>query len=124
MAGKRDFALFALDADGVVTSWNRYAEAMKGYPASEILGQHFSIFYPEDQIDSGFPQSELAWATKMGYYAHEGWRVRKDGSRFWAHVIIMAQHDTNGAVTGFIKYTRDMTEFYYERHPPEDDVQQ
>ncbi len=116
MARQPDFSLFTLDAHGMVTSWNDYAKALKGYQASEIIGRHFSIFYPKDRIASGFPQAELAWAAKMGYYAHEGWRVRKDGSQFWAHVVIMAQRDAHGVLTGFIKYTRDMTRLRAKLH--------
>jgi PAS domain S-box-containing protein len=114
-----DFAIFSLDADGVIMSWNEHAQRLKGYNAEEIIGRHFSIFYPEDQITSGYPQAELGWATEKGFHVDEGWRVRKDGSRFWARVVIVTQHDAVGAVTGFIKYTRDYTEFLHaHQHTP------
>lgn len=111
------FTSFMLDANGMVTSWNDYARHMKGYHAHEIIGQHFSIFYPEDRAASGFPQAELTWAAKMGHYANEGWRVRKDGSLFWAHILIFAQRDAKGALIGFIKHTHDMTKLHDQRKP-------
>src|SRR5262249_19581072 len=79
----RDYAIFLLDKDGVVRSWNVGAERIKGYAASEIIGKHFSIFYPQEAIDRKWPQHELKFAIKEGRFEDEGWRVRKDGSKFW-----------------------------------------
>src|SRR5438477_1310195 len=106
----QDYAIFTLDADGNVASWNVGAEHLKGYKSSEILGQHFSKFYPPEDIAAGKPQRELAIATAEGRVEDEGWRVRKDGSRFWANVIITATKDEHGDVIGFSKVTRDFTE--------------
>jgi PAS domain S-box-containing protein len=105
--GRRGYAIFALDANGIVTSWNDDAERMKGYRADEIIGRHFSVFYPQDRVRSGYPEAELAWAAKSGFYIDQGWRVRKDGTQFWAHVVITAQRDAEGVLTGFIKVTRN-----------------
>jgi len=106
----QDYAIFMLDAGGHITSWNIGAERLKGYKASEIIGQHFSKFYPEDDNAAGKPQRELAIASSEGRVEDEGWRVRKDGSQFWANVVITAIKDANGAVIGFSKVTRDFTE--------------
>jgi PAS domain S-box-containing protein len=105
-----DYAIFVLDAEGNVSSWNKGAERLKGYAASEILGKHFSSFYPEEDVESGKPQWELEVATKEGRIEDEGWRVRKDSSRFWANVVITATRDEQGNVIGFTKVTRDFTE--------------
>jgi PAS domain S-box-containing protein len=99
-----------LDPEGHVASWNRGAERIKGYKASEIIGSHFSRFYPEDDLKSGKPQWELTVAAQEGRFEDEGWRVRKDGSRFWANVIITAVRDETGKLIGFAKVTRDFTE--------------
>ena len=106
----RDYAIFMLDPEGNVTSWNRGAERIKGYKASEIIGSHFSRFYPEEDLRWGKPQWELKVAAHEGRFEDEGWRVRKDGSRFWANVIITAVHDETGKLIGFAKVTRDFTE--------------
>jgi PAS domain S-box-containing protein len=106
----QDYAIFTLDADGHVDSWNVGAERLKGYKASEIVGQHFSAFYPPEDIEAGKPQRELSTAANDGRVEDEGWRVRKDGSRFWANVIITATKDAHGGVIGFSKVTRDFTE--------------
>jgi PAS domain S-box-containing protein len=106
----RDYAIFMLDPEGHVASWNRGAERIKGYKASEIIGSHFSRFYPEEDLRAGKPQWELKVAAKEGRFEDEGWRVRKDGSRFWANVIITAVHDETGMLIGFGKVTRDFTE--------------
>jgi PAS domain S-box-containing protein len=106
----RDYAIFMLDPEGHVASWNRGAERIKGYKASEIIGSHFSRFYPEEDLRAGKPQWELKVAAKEGRFEDEGWRVRKDGSRFWANVIITAVHDETGKLIGFGKVTRDFTE--------------
>ena len=106
----RDYAIFMLDPEGHVATWNRGAERIKGYKASEIIGSHFSRFYPEQDLQAGKPQWELKVAAKEGRFEDEGWRVRKDGSRFWANVIITAVHDETGKLIGFGKVTRDSTE--------------
>jgi PAS domain S-box-containing protein len=106
----QDYAIFTLDADGRVNSWNVGAKRLKGYEASEIIGQHFSRFYPAEDIQAGKPQRELAIATSEGRVEDEGWRIRKDGSRFWANVVITATKDAQGGVIGFSKVTRDFTE--------------
>ncbi|WP_206950999.1 hybrid sensor histidine kinase/response regulator [Trinickia acidisoli] len=105
-----DYAIFMLDADGYVTSWNAGAQRIKGYRADEIIGQHFSRFYtPEDQRN-GVPRSVLSSAARTGKFEGEGWRVRKDGSRFWANVLVDAIVGPEGDVIGFAKVTRDLTE--------------
>lgn len=105
-----DYAIFLLDVDGHVASWNNGAERLKGYTANEIIGQHFSRFYPQDAIDRGWPAHELRVARADGRFEDEGWRIRKDGSRFWANVVIRAVHDESGAFCGFGKITRDLTD--------------
>jgi PAS domain S-box-containing protein len=106
----QDYAIFMLDPQGNVSSWNRGAERLKGYRAAEILGKHFSRFYPEEDLRRGKPQWELTVAAKDGRFEDEGWRIRKDGSRFWANVIITAVRDESGKLLGFAKVTRDFTE--------------
>jgi PAS domain S-box-containing protein len=106
----RDYAMFVLDPDGVVTSWNAGAERIKGYTLDEIVGQHFSKFYPQVDIDAGKCELELLVAAREGRFEDEGWRLRKDGSRFWANVVITALRDGTGALIGFAKVTRDLTE--------------
>lgn len=108
--GVRDYAIFMLDTDGVVVSWNPGAERMKGYSAEEICGQHFSRFYPPEDVEAGKPAEELRTAVAAGRVEDEGWRVRKDGSRFWASVVITALRDADGTLRGFAKVTRDFTE--------------
>jgi PAS domain S-box-containing protein len=110
VAGIRDYAVFLLDADGNVTTWNAGAEAIKGYQASEIIGRHFSQFYPEEAIRRGWPAEELRQAAEQGRIEDEDWRVRKDGTRFWANVVITALYDDGGSPRGFLKITRDLTE--------------
>ena len=105
-----DYAIFVLSPDGVITSWNSGAEKLKGYSRDEIIGKHFSTFYEPEAVARGWPQFELQEATRTGRFEDEGWRVRKDGSRFWANVIITAVKDAAGNVTGFTKITRDLTE--------------
>ncbi len=105
----RDYAIFMLDASGQVMTWSEGARAIKGYSASEIIGAHFSRFYPDDQIARGWPQYELAQAAALGKFEDENWRIRKDGSRFWANVIITALRDDAGELLGFAKVTRDLT---------------
>jgi PAS domain S-box-containing protein len=105
-----DYGIFMLDPDGKVASWNRGAERIKGWRADEIIGRHFSTFYTQDAIDHGWPQHELSVARREGRFEDEGWRVRKDGSRFWANVVISAVKDDSGTLRGFAKVTRDLTE--------------
>jgi diguanylate cyclase (GGDEF)-like protein/PAS domain S-box-containing protein len=104
-----DCALILLDTQGVVVSWNRGAELIKGYQASEIIGKHFSTFYSAEANAVGHPDSELELARTTGRYEEEGWRVRQDGSLFWASVVIIAMHAADGTLEGFGKYTRDLT---------------
>ena len=105
----RDYAIFMLDVDGHVTSWNKGAELNTGYSADEITGKHFSVFYPQDKLDARWPQHELEVALRDGRFEDEGWRLRKDGSRFWSNVVITALHDSEGRHRGFVKVTRDLT---------------
>jgi len=104
-----DYAILMLDPKGHVVSWNAGAERIKGYHAEEILGKHFSLFYSREDIECGKPQHELDVAAATGRIEDEGWRVRKDGSKFWANVLIAALRDDSGALRGFAKVTRDMT---------------
>jgi PAS domain S-box-containing protein len=106
----RDYAIFVLDPEGHVLTWNPGAQTMKGYSREEIVGQHFSKFYPPEAVQSGWPQRELALAEKEGRFADEGWRIRKDGTSFWASVIISALRSVDGKLSGFAKVTQDMTE--------------
>jgi len=106
----RDYAIFMLDPNGYVASWNTGAERIKGYSAAEIIGQHFSVFYPQEAVETGHPQHELEIAVAEGRFEEEGWRVKKDGGKFWANVVITAVRDETGALVGFAKVTRDLTE--------------
>ena len=106
----KDYAIFMLDPSGHVTTWNAGAERIKGYTAEEIIGKHFSIFYPPEDVAAGKCERELEVATREGRFEDEGWRVRKDGSRFWANVVITALRNPQGALIGFAKVTRDLTE--------------
>jgi PAS domain S-box-containing protein len=108
--GVTDYALYMLDLDGHVSSWNAGAERIKGYTRDEILGHHFSRFYTEEEREAGVPSKGLQQAATEGRWETEGWRVRKDGSRFWAHVVIDAIRNDAGALIGFAKITRDVTE--------------
>ena len=108
--GVREYAIFQLDREGNVASWNAGAQRLKGYEASEIIGKHFSIFYPQEALLNDEPRLILARAVRHGQSEAEGWRVRKDGSRFWANVVITALRDSNGQLLGFAKLTRDTTE--------------
>ena len=107
--GVQDVAIFMLDGAGRVSTWNSGAERIKGYRAEEIVGQHFSRFYPPEAVAEGKPARLLAIAARDGRVEDEGWRVRKDGARFWAEVTITALRDSEGAVIGFAKVTRDLT---------------
>jgi PAS domain S-box-containing protein len=106
----QDYAISMLDPEGRIVSWNTGAERIKGYRTSEIIGKHFSCFYPEEDIRSGKPQRQLEIALREGRFEDEGWRLRKDGSRFWANVIITPFKDDAGNLIGFSKVTRDFTE--------------
>jgi diguanylate cyclase (GGDEF)-like protein/PAS domain S-box-containing protein len=108
--GVNDYAILMLDPDGLITTWNEGAERIKGYRAEEIIGQHFSKFYPPESQAKGLPSLELKIASEQGRVEDEGWRIRKDGSRFWANVVITALHDAAGHLRGFGKVTRDITE--------------
>jgi PAS domain S-box-containing protein len=105
-----DYAILMLDPDGVVLTWNRGAEALKQYRASEIVGKHFSVFYTREDLERGKPQRELQEAADSGRLEDEGWRIRKDGTRFWANVVLTAQRDPKGKLLGFSKVTRDFSE--------------
>ena len=110
VSGVVDYALFMVDPNGIVSSWNVGAENIKGYRASEILGQHISRFYTEAERAGGVPMHALRTASEKGRYDAEGWRVRKDGSLFWASVVLDAIRDENGVLLGFAKITRDITD--------------
>jgi PAS domain S-box-containing protein len=118
IAGVKDYAIFMLNPQGIVETWNAGAAYIKGYSADEIIGCHFSVFYPPDAIKRGLPETELRGAMMQGRFEDEGWRIRKDGSRFWANVIITAVRNASGHLIGFSKITRDLT----ERRRHEDDL--
>jgi PAS domain S-box-containing protein len=105
-----DYAIFMLDPSGVIVTWNEGAQRIKGYTADEIIGRHFSVFYPEEDARNHKPDWELEVAKREGRYEEEGWRLRKDGTRFWANVVITAIRDAEGRLRGFGKVTRDLTE--------------
>jgi PAS domain S-box-containing protein len=121
--GVRDYAIFMLDGDGRVTTWNNGAERLKGYTSEEIIGKDFSVFYTEEATQAGHPKRSLETALREGRYEEENWRVRKDGSQFWASVIITAIRDESGTLIGFAKVTRDLTEhrLAQEKHEAERD---
>ena len=106
----RDYALIMLDPNGYIVSWNSGAAAIKGYTSDEIIGRHFTRFYPQEALDRGLPERELVMARENGRFEDEGWRIRKDGTRFWANVVITALRDSTGELIGFAKVTRDLTE--------------
>jgi PAS domain S-box-containing protein len=105
-----DYAIYLLDAQGIVSSWNTGAQRFKGWTEAEIVGQHFSRFYADEDREAGLPQIALATAAREGRFEGEGWRVRKDGTRFWAHVVIDAVRDPQGRLIGYAKVTRDLSE--------------
>jgi PAS domain S-box-containing protein len=109
VSGVQDYGILLLDRTGHVMSWNAGAGRMKGYEAEEIIGQHFSRFYPADAIARGWPDYELKVAQEQGRFEDEGWRVRKDGTRFWANVVITPWRTRSGQVQGYLKITRDLT---------------
>lgn len=106
----KDYGIFMLDPQGRVMTWNEGAQKIKGYSAQEIIGQHFSKFYPREDISAGKPERELVVAAKTGRFEDLGWRLRKDGTRFWANVVITAVKDAEGTLRGFSKVTRDLTD--------------
>jgi PAS domain S-box-containing protein len=105
-----DYAIFMLDPDGVVASWNAGAERIKGYTAKEVIGKHFSTFYTPEALARGWPAYELQEAARVGRFEDEGWRLRKDGTTFWANVVITALRASDGTLRGYAKVTRDMSE--------------
>jgi PAS domain S-box-containing protein len=110
VASVKDYAIFLLDPEGKIVTWNEGAHRLKGYEPHEIIGRHFSTFYPESDVRAGKPEWELEEARRSGSVEDEGWRLRKDGSRFWANVVITAVYDDHGTLRGFAKVTRDITE--------------
>lgn len=108
--GVKDYAILMLDPQGIVTTWNEGAERIKGYRAEEIVGYHYSKFYPPEAIAAGKPARELQIAVEQGRFEEEAWRMRKDGSRFWANIVITSLFDANGKLRGFGKVTRDISE--------------
>jgi PAS domain S-box-containing protein len=107
--GVQDYAIFMLDPSGHVSTWNAGAQRIKGYRAEEIIGEHFSIFYPEEDVRAGKTEMELEVAARQGRFEDEGWRIRKDGSKFWANVIITGLRSPAGKLIGYAKVTRDLT---------------
>ena len=108
--GVKDYAIFMLDPNGFIASWNSGAERIKGYAAEEIIGKHFSQFYPAEARESGWPEHELQMAAQQGSFIDEGWRLRKDGTKIWAHVTITALRDSEGRLLGYAKLTRDLSD--------------
>ena len=106
----RDYAILMLNPDGIIMSWNEGAKHIKGYEASEIIGKHFSVFYRQEAVESGFPQFELKTALAKGRFEDEGWRIRKDGTAFWANVVLTPIYNTDKCLLGYAKITRDLTE--------------
>src|SRR5829696_7351506 len=110
VASVEDYGIFMLDPTGHVSTWNAGAERLKGYTAHEIIGKHFSAFYPRADVAAGKCEMELEGASRDGRFEDEGWRIRKDGTRFWANVVITALRAEDGQLVGFAKVTRDLTE--------------
>src|SRR5689334_404542 len=115
----REYAIYQLDPLGQIVSWNSGAERLKGYTADEVIGKHLAIFYPPDDAKSGKPARLLAEAAQRGQCEDEGWRIRKDGSRFWANAVVTALRNSKGALQGFAKVTRDMT----DKHAKEEELE-
>jgi PAS domain S-box-containing protein len=105
----KDYAVFLLNPEGLIASWNEGARLIKGYTASEVIGRSFEIFYPPEAVADGFPKRELNEAARVGRFEDEGWRIRKDGSAFWANVVITPVRDRDARLVGFAKITRDLT---------------
>jgi PAS domain S-box-containing protein len=116
----KDYAIIMLDPDGNIASWNAGAQRFKGYSSEEVLGKHFSCFYTPEDVQRGLPDQELKAAAKEGRFEDEGWRVRKDGRKFWANVIITALREKDGTLRGFSKVTRDLT----DRKQADEQIQQ
>lgn len=112
----KGYAIFMLDPQGNIVSWNNGAERIKGYAASEIVGRHFSVFYTPEDTKSGGPEEALRTAARDGRFETQGWRVRKDGSRFWAAVVLTALHDPQSRLVAFLKITRDLTDDLQKEH--------
>src|SRR5690606_542389 len=108
--GVTDYAIYMVDPEGIVTSWNVGAQRIKGYAPEEIIGRSFALFYDQEDQDAGLPQKSLDDSARNGKLQSEGWRVRKDGTRFWAHVLIEPIRDKAGVIQGYAKVTRDVTE--------------
>ncbi len=106
----QDYAIILMDKNGFIQNWNKGAEKIKLYSAKEIIGKHFSIFYLPEDLEKKLPETLMYEAAKTGRASQEGWRKRKDGSRFWGSITITALHDDDNAVIGFSKVTRDLTE--------------
>src|SRR5271156_4264419 len=105
-----DYAIYMLDASGIVTSWNSGAQRLKGYTEQEIVGEHFSRFYTNEDRQAGLPQRALATAEREGKFEGQGWRIRKDGTRFWAQFVVDPIRDGSQRIVGFAKVTRDLSE--------------
>ena len=116
----KDYAIVMLDPTGHIVTWNSGAERIKGWSAEEIVGKHFSVFYPAESAQRGFPEQELKQAARDGRFEDEGWRVRKDGTKFWANAVITALRAPDGTLRGYSKVTRDLT----ERKQAEERIQQ
>ncbi|HXA01938.1 MAG TPA: PAS domain S-box protein [Cytophagaceae bacterium] len=110
LEGVKDYAIFIIDTKGYILTWNRGAKEIKGYTGEEIIGKHISVFYTDEEIQHGEPEYNLKMAKETGRHECEGWRIRKDGSRFWADVIFTSLYDDSGNLRGFSKVTRDITE--------------
>jgi PAS domain S-box-containing protein len=108
--GVVDYAIYMIDPDGIIVNWNAGAQRIKGYAADEVIGRHFGMFYTPEDRAAGKPAQSLAAARSEGRFSAEGWRVRKDGTFFWASVVIDAIRDDDGKLIGFAKITRDVTE--------------
>jgi PAS domain S-box-containing protein len=106
----KDYAIFLLTPEGHVATWNAGAQIIKGYAAHEIVGKHFSVFYPPAALEINWPAQELVFAAERGTFEDEVWRVRRDGTLFWANVVISTIRDEGGALVGFVKVTRDLTD--------------
>jgi len=106
----KDYAVFMLNSKGIISDWNESAQRIKGYSKEEIIGKHFSLFYTRKDKEKKIPERELEVAKFKGYFEGEGWRIRKDGSKFFAHIIIISIRDENGRTMRFVKVVQDITE--------------